>query len=1786
MYASTPRPVPSTAALKALRQLAYISSGTVIGVATLCAEERRRRTQVIQKIADNARRIRQSPRHYQNAALATQDAEDGIIGGSGGFDWVPAYTQARDRNGERSRTKGRVLEDGRSVSRGPELPSFVHRGYAQLEEQCKTDEELRKPRRQRTRVGIKQITKAAQPQPRGIVEPQAQLRAHNKAKQRISAKIPTAHGRPAEPIAPSQPAQTLHRIDPVSLLPRIATRKDESSRLRKSSNAAPMHSSDAGSSGEVRSRLGDASVRAPEKEVGDFDSLQIRCRALLASSQVGTTLELLHANKAVITISSQGKTLVVECFHAAIASNEVATMLNTLRLAETLLPKDDYRSIYELFLEYCDEKGIYDAPVRTLQKRSKSREDLFADLSSKAIEILAYACTKSTKPFFSVDYFTILFRRLPVDMRGRLMDSWRSSLQVLQADWRATRNMGTIGIRIKRLRALFRDGGLTEALHRLENIAVDIYVRADSHDLALNAVATLHADSPHDAFTISVVASLLAKKGDWSSLDQLLVVAKQSDTLKLDGDANRRFNATIHSYAKCHSSTEAWKFVTALVDDLGFRPNQTTNEIMLRAFISKNTTDLIPKWIRYTRIMGLRFRMDAKLAAKLLTWYYHDYRPSHVLLMWFCRRLAHFAPSLAGPEYLRLVEQALGFDLRSLEGEHNRNTTWRRSHAEARLAVLGDEESGVVPSPGWAWNKQLHFVHPDAIPKSGLGGPTASATSVQPDDELPSMIRIEDLRPLPEESDQTSGMAHDGAITEASAAAAKATPESFVQPERPMILALSSHDHEKVLRIYHQSLDATGLPASPHALEIAVEASLRQDQGDPARANAVLRQAKDAGMNITGAMGPMLIHRMKRLRRGDRGELDRLHETVTEYYQVNDQNGWPVRHHVGVTAASMLIKNDKAEQGLALLKAMFQSGETAKRPLDIVAMALFIEGYFAIGSVSGLRWAFKHVLRENMRIDQRFLHTIRSIFKPESDGLSRRSTFGEKSFKPVLVGFVQQCYERRESQMQEAKVLGRRLVACLAKCAREQEKPVVAVPARGDIEDELFGSRMRPLPLPTDGDTAEHVPDNESAHEEDTDANAKRRLRNLSRMQVRLADSIQSPESLGCRPAALRRHHNTRWLRQYRAFLRHDMTMPDGKTASFRYRLADNPRDSLAGKRRRKAERQGRDDVVDGVTATTVSGAVVPASAVRGPEKLHARVKRACSAMAEKTTGGRSDGGGVTIARRPSFRKTLREHGDSLPAEYLEALEQKRKQLDESIHKYIAAKEREYKQYEKELKQTTKNGGGLAATTVAVPAPPSASANGNGVAAPTKRRTSSESTQSATSPFLAPQQHGAVDTLLASGLRRQPVSPVMEEDSGGGGVDRPGSANLKDRRASAEREKDFVGLFTPQFLPLIDHKDERTPKRTESAPSNVQPSSRTTIPAGVPSLSKADSESAMYAKYKRPVHLQLAKRTSSSGSSADGKLASAMKSPQQSMQRPKRKRVSLAVGDSIVAPSDIVPVATKHSTTPSHSRTRSPETEREKVPIMNPGAIASVDFAKQPAQAPAIPSTSTAIVNPAPRNDEPQQLGRAPAPAASTAPTPRRSIDPDGDLFDLEDESDHPMGDFDSAIESEEDAAPGITGRVAHSHAPEDRHEIPVPSPRTQSGEPFTYDPEAGLIPEEPTSDTSPTFKPDPNQPLHLGSRPSASAAFFSPSSNSSHHSIPSPGFQRPTAASDPTFRGSNYYAEESKAAGDEEIYGSSYSRPATKGSFTGGSLGESFMAKHAEEMMRTRGGKKEMAVR
>ncbi|KAK3676218.1 hypothetical protein LTR78_003968 [Recurvomyces mirabilis] len=566
--------------------------------------------------------------------------------------------------------------------------------------------------------------------------------------------------------------------------------------------------------------------------------------------------------------------------------------------------------------------------------------------------------------------------------------------------------------------------------------------------------------------------------------------------------------------------------------------------------------------------------------------------------------------------------------------------------------------------------------------------------------------------------------------------------------------------------------------------------------------------------------------------------------------------------------------------------------------------------------------------------------------------------------------------------------------------------------------------------------------------------------------------------------------------------------------------------------------------------------------------------------------------GAVVETRRPSFRKGLRDAEQLLPEEYLDQLEQKRKQLDESIHKYIASKEREYKQFERDLKHRSKTSGAATAVALATGAGNQSQvleqSEGNGMLSLPKRRTSSESTQSTTtgSPFLAGQQNDAVNVLLSSGGRRVADAQVVDEEEP---TERTALAGLQDTRSSEEREKELIGLFTPSYLPAIDHKDETPLELTESAPPDVEPLSE--IATGpdatnpVPdasnpaSLTRTPSDTAANPKVKRPAHLQLSSRTSSSGSSADGKLASAMKSPSHTAQRPKRKRVSLAVGDSIVAPSDNVPSALHISSTPSHSRTRSPDSDRAAgVPA---GISATLDFAKKPLAA-STTSLSTSTVGGASTVVSPPHPGAA-GTVAATSPT-IRNIDPDGDLFDLEDEAETPahatMDASENALtdEDEESEAEGVSGRIATIPDHNGSALIPTTSPSASGNEKYAYDPEAGIVP-EPSDTREPSWSAEQKETIDLDFGPGSSGF----AANASQQPAV-PGFRRPSVISDPKFRGADYSTEELKAA-TEEVYGSSYTRP-TKGSFTGGSLGESYMAKHAEQMMQLRLEKREQDVR
>lgn len=507
-------------------------------------------------------------------------------------------------------------------------------------------------------------------------------------------------------------------------------------------------------------------------------------------------------------------------------------------------------------------------------------------------------------------------------------------------------------------------------------------------------------------------------------------------------------------------------------------------------------------------------------------------------------------------------------------------------------------------------------------------------------------------------------------------------------------------------------------------------------------------------------------------------------------------------------------------------------------------------------------------------------------------------------------------------------------------------------------------------------------------------------------------------------------------------------------------------------------------------------------------------------------------------ARRPSFRRSLRDSG--LPDDYLEALDAKRRQLDDSIWKYIASKEREYKNYEKELRHQRRAAQGQDGE---------ASGLGNGNGHVGRRRRSSDEKEKTGGEASRQSSSAIVDSAEEQGGMAREARQTM---------DRSSIAGLKDRRASLERDKEFVGVFTPAYLAALSDESRNTStglERSSSNPERLSNTAASELPPG--SIERTSSDTVIHTKKpSRPSQLVLQHRTSSSGSSADGRLASAMKSP---THRPKRKRVSLAVGDAIVAPSDNVPSSLSTHSTPSHSRIRQATPQQHPTPA-SPSEDVSTASRSTSVSAAIVEAEQTTLAN-ARTLDESEHaiLGSPMIDKTDFAPMPKAvssksRIDPDGDLFDLEGEEDSELpppilddDDLDDAMEDQEEA--GASAEPASASATSS----PVFTP--PSGE--RYDPTTGMIPEPEGG------KED-------------SAVPYLPSSAVTSQMPSKPGFRRPSVIHDPVYRGPGYVEAEQEAV-EDETYGSSFVRPSTKGSFTSGSLGESFMEKNAEQMMKLR---------
>lgn len=115
-----------------LRQLAYISSGTACGAAAVIAEERRRQTSLVSKIAENSRRLKQHPR-YQHAQAAHRRLADDASQSTATFNPDDACISDDD------------LVPQAETFRSNLLPSEVERGYAKLSAHQPPNDEKSQP---------------------------------------------------------------------------------------------------------------------------------------------------------------------------------------------------------------------------------------------------------------------------------------------------------------------------------------------------------------------------------------------------------------------------------------------------------------------------------------------------------------------------------------------------------------------------------------------------------------------------------------------------------------------------------------------------------------------------------------------------------------------------------------------------------------------------------------------------------------------------------------------------------------------------------------------------------------------------------------------------------------------------------------------------------------------------------------------------------------------------------------------------------------------------------------------------------------------------------------------------------------------------------------------------------------------------------------------------------------------------------------------------------------------------------------------------------------------------------------------------------------------------------------------------------------------------------------------------------------------------------------------------------------------------------------------------------
>lgn len=1162
------RPVPSKAALKVLYQLAYISSGTAIGVATLCAEERRRRTALLQKIADNAKRIRQSPRYVHNkaAAAVVDDTKDEHVPLQGAARHDVSAQAARDVLGEELPCQveagyEQLTRRGLSASlerrhRGRKVPprpqpagekdDFLGEDtFMAPAPKGEKDDSTAAPERARARwfETVAQRTKIT-PRSTASLSRQRPNFRHAIVREALdSGKLPE------EQVPGVRTADALQHdlrvfledsawadetgneardeiatvgsallkcslkygsLDDVALL---LQRSDVRRRLTSYHDFAMLRekcrlSSSSKYGLEYRNRLfvflfraegfralpqdsqahlivavlgdllrlpteGEPRPHARVKEVlsacetivdrkAMAAKLRQKCRSLISHGYLARAADLvMAAGHKVVGFDPQSyhwtRDMVI---WAAINGNWITHASALLRFSLMCDTKhfdpgyEKFRPQLDEVLRQCGDSKDSESDPRVVRLWAslgeKNSPPLTMSLSVQSRVILLKACASSYK---TTPRFRKLYRALRATLPLEILASVELDLGPyhLRWLWSVTRNIDKVRREYDELKA--RHSGSVRgqsALALIDLALAEIYAVAQKFDLAQRALGTTWKDGSMSSLDDMLVAAVtLSEQCHWTRLRALIKLMRSLNVRLREDDVRGRdtVNRVLLLFDGAHAVSETSLLVKELMEFLGFRPNAVTMRIIFQRVVTDGQPRDILEWLTFFRNLGYSYSFDGHMANKLLLCFETQYRPTHRQVMNICERLVRETSVLKPWHFEGTVRKAIVDDMKGLDVNDK---------ADLRRLALANLE-GMSKAPGAT-----------LLPK-GTSIRTPLSQMSDSDDEVDlkehqanseehrqnrpsSFLQFADLRPGFEatQDEHKRGRGHHwvapGDVIQRSLSLALTGVDKSQHRwriEQPMVLALSSGHNQAVLDIYEASLDSDRLPLSPLSLEIATEARIRRDGGHVQGAQRMLDEAHEAGFNITCAMGPIIVHTLYHMSKNYLKDLRYIRTIVTEYYRLNHENGWRVKHHVGVVAANVLINAGEVISGLSILDEIHNSRWAQQRPLEIQAMTVYLKGYTKHMKSDNILGVITHVLKEDIRIDRAFLKQLKTTIAVLKRAISYRNLpphHPMASFAALLREHYEICSQRRLARKQRAREVGLELQDVIIQCVNQTKE--------------------------------------------------------------------------------------------------------------------------------------------------------------------------------------------------------------------------------------------------------------------------------------------------------------------------------------------------------------------------------------------------------------------------------------------------------------------------------------------------------------------------------------------------------------------------------------------------------------------------------------------------------------------------------------------------------------------------------------------------------------------------